>query len=110
MSVKAFKWCAQMIRCPLSKRVFTEPVIVHRTTSTDLQVGFTYDKLALEQFLASSGDEGTEFHPNTAMRGIKESFLQIVLLADKAQQTAILKGESGATEAAYAAAIRGALE
>lgn len=56
--------------CQLCGRVMSDPVVVLTNTNPLLVQGQSYERVALEQFLANNRDSETRFGPNTALKSL----------------------------------------
>jgi hypothetical protein len=59
---------ADALRCGLTGQIMEDPVIVCSKLNPRLQMGASYERLALEQWLRERGDEKTRYGPNTALK------------------------------------------
>ena len=68
-------------RCCLSNAVMRDPVII-LSTNTELTSGLSYERTALERWLAERGDHSTRYCPNTALKAMLDAIHAAGLHAD----------------------------
>ena len=62
------------LRCGLTGQVMVDPVVVWTECNPRLVQGVSYERAALQRWLAAQGDRETRFSPNPALKGVIEWF------------------------------------
>ena len=61
---------ADALRCGLTGRIMTDPVIVWTKANPELICGGSYERLALEQWLLEHRDGATKYGQNAALKDL----------------------------------------
>jgi hypothetical protein len=69
---------ADTLRCGLTGQIMEDPVVVCSKLNPRLEMGVSYERTALEQWLRERGDDKTKYGPNTALRRIIEQYALLI--------------------------------
>ena len=58
------------LRCGLTGQIMVDPVVVCTECNPKLVQGVSYEREALQTWLAAQGDGETRFSPNPALKGV----------------------------------------
>ena len=71
---------ADALRCGLSGKLMSDPVIVVSTDSADLHVGSSYERAELEQWKAGHGEAKLRFVDNPSLRAMTVVYGRLALV------------------------------
>jgi hypothetical protein len=77
MSMDAF---VDTLRCGMTGQIMEDPVIVYTELNPHLELGTTYERRALEQWLRERGDDKTRYGPNTVLKRLIDGYRQGVVI------------------------------